>query len=43
MLGGEWTWEGVKRFVLSFEDNIFKTREEAEEKVKQIRDILKRK
>lgn len=39
----EWTWEGVKRFVPSFEDNIFKTREEAEEKVKQIRDILKRK
>lgn len=43
VLAGEWTWEGVKRFVLSFEDNIFKTRAEAEEKVKQIRDILKRK
>lgn len=37
-----WTWEGGRKFVPSFEDNIFKTREEAEEKVKQIRDVLKR-
>ena len=38
-----WSWEGGTRFVPSFEDNTFKTREEAEEKVKEIGDILKRK
>ena len=40
---GIWTWEGGERFVPSFGDNIFKTRKEAEEKVEQIIDILKRK
>ena len=42
VLTGIWTWESGERFVPSFEDNIFKTRKEAEEKVEQIRDILKR-